>query len=311
MPRRTATLATLATSTLLIVPALAWAKAPSLKALNVDRTAKGVWVVTADADFTRSAKTAKGTADARSRGILTVTLISGRHRVTATDTALFGESAKHGHPVHFHIRIPRAVAAVLGSPKRIRVRSTLARETATTKKGAMAVGNGASAGLGSDTFIRIGHGTCLYPMSDTQGPCPPAPPAPTVAFEQAVGGNTALICVNFWGSGYAGPNFSNIFLSATTFATVGYGWLFGSGQSPAVDPSGIFSYPSYLDQWVGGYAQLTSGPNLSGAIPTSVLRAPVGPSTGPATLSLASQVQGLPTSWSLSPLSQSEASGVC
>jgi len=63
--------------------------------------------------------------------------------------------------------------------------------------------------------------------------------------------------------------------------------------------------------FVDGYAQVTSGPTLSGSIPTSVLSGPVTSSTGNATLNVSPQVQSLPTAWSLTPLTQAEAGGVC
>lgn len=139
--------------------------------------------------------------------------------------------------------------------------------------------------------------------------CPPAPPAPPVGFEQWVGGNQALICLNFWGPGYASPVWYSIGLSAANNTTVGFTWT--NAASILVSADGTFSQSSYLDVFVGGYAQITSGPTLSGSIPTSVLSGPVTSSTGNATLNVSPQVQSLPTSWSLTPLTQAEAAGVC
>lgn len=83
------------------------------------------------------------------------------------------------------------------------------------------------------------------------------------------------------------------------------------GEGAGVASNGQFSHGSSLGIFVGGYPQVTTGPTLSGSIPSSVLIVPVGPSTGNATLNVSTQVQNLPTTWSLSPLSQSAAAAVC
>ena len=295
-------LATMTIAALFVAPSIAAAKAPQLKDVNVWRTAKGAWVVTGVADYTKNAHTAKGLPDARSRGILTVTLINGNHRITATDTTLLGASADRGRLVYFHIRIPAANAVALGKPKKVRVRATLGREASTAN--GRRLGTSTRQFPGFNGFIRVGKG--------------PAPPAPPVGFEQWVGGtgdslwegaNQALICVNFGGPAYAMPSWYSIGLSAANGATVGYEWT--NSASMGVSADGLFSESSYLDVFVDGYAQVTSGPTLSGSIPTSVLSGPVTSSTGNATLNVSPQVQSLPTAWSLSPLTQAEAAGVC
>ncbi len=302
---------------LLVIPSIAAAKAPQLKDINAWRTAKGAWVVTGVADYTKNAHTAKGLPDARSRGILTVTLINGNHRITATDTTLFGASADRGRLVYFHIRIPAANAVALGNPKRVRVRATLGREASTANARRLGTSTRQS-GPGYNGFVTVGGGQCMNLWTGNFTACPPAPPAPPVGFEQWVGGtgdsnwlgaNEALICMNFWGSGYAQPNWNSIGLSAANGTTVG-DTIFDAA-SAVVSADGTFSQSSYLDVFVGGYAQVTSGPTLSGSIPTSVLSGPVTSSTENATLNVSPQVQSLPTSWSLTPLTQAEAAGVC
>jgi hypothetical protein len=296
---------------LIALPSAAAAKSPKLKSLAVYRTHAGAMVVIANADYTGNAKTAKGLPDTRSRGILTVTLINGNHRISATDTTLFGEASNRGRLVHFDIRIPASQAKVLGSPSKIRVRSTLGRE-ATTANGRRLPGTRQTMPGLPDMIIVVGHGSCIDAMSGEFVRCPPPPPAPPVGFEGWQGGNEALICVDFWGSqhsAYGNPQWYNIQLSAADGTTVGY--VFPAGVSTEVASDGTFSWGSYLDVFVGGYAQISSGPTLSGSIPTSVLSAPVNSSTGNATLNALPQMQGLPTTWTLTPLSQSEAAGVC
>ncbi len=306
-PRHLTLLIMLTIAALLVVPSIAAAKAPQLKDINAWRTAKGAWVVTGVADYTKNAHTAKGLPDARSRGILTVTLINGNHRITATDTTLLGASADRGRLVYFHIRIPAANAVALGNPKRVRVRATLGREASTAN--GRRLGTSTRQFPGFNGFVTVGRGMCMNSMTGEFTACPPAPPAPPVGFEQWVGGNEALICLTFWGSGYAQPNWYSIGLSAANDTSVGFG--FTPPASTAVSADGTFSESSYLDVLVGGYAQVTSGPTLSGSIPTSVLSGPVTSSTGNATLNVSPQVQSLPTTWSLSPLTQAEAAGVC
>jgi len=291
-----------------IAAPIAAAKTPHLKDVNVWRTAKGAWVVTGVADYTKNAHTAKGLPDARSRGILTVTLINGNRRITASDTTLLGASADRGRLVYFDIRIPAVKAVALRNPKKVRVRATLGRK-APTANGRRLGKSTRHSGVGFNGVLMVGRGQCMNWMTGELAACPPAPPAPPVGFEQSVGGNQALICLNFWGSGYALPNWYNIGLSAANGTTVGF--TFTPSASTAVSADGLFSESSYLDVFVDGYAQVTSGPTLSGSIPTSVLSGPVTSSTGNATLNVSPQVQSLPTAWSLSPLTQAEAAGVC
>ncbi len=317
-PRHLTLLIMLTIAALLVVPSIAAAKAPQLKDINAWRTANGAWVVTGVADYTKNAHTAKGLPDARSRGILTVTLINGNHRITATDTTLLGASADRGRLVYFHIRIPAANAVALGNPKKVRVRATLGREASTANGRRLGTSTRQDPPEYNGSIIIVGGGQCMNSMTGEFTACPPAPPAPPVGFEQWVGGtgdsnwlgaNQALMCLNFWGSGYAQPNWYSIGLSAANDTSVGFG--FTPPASTAVSADGTFSESSYLDVLVGGYAQVTSGPTLSGSIPTSVLSGPVTSSTGNATLNVSPQVQSLPTTWSLSPLTQAEAAGVC
>ncbi len=307
MPRRLPLL--IALIALLVAPGVAAARAPHLTELRVWRTSAGAWIVTGDADYTKGAHTAQGLPDVHARAILTVTLRNGARAITETDTTLFSEGADRGARVHFYLRIPARAARSLGRPARIHVRATLGRE-ATDPSGRRLGPATRQWGLPATMTIPIGGGSCINEATGAIAPCAPSPPAspppaPTVGFQQTIGSDSALICVNFLGPGTQGAMWDNIGLS-----TWDDGTTIGYEGDPIVPASGTFAGGSYVDIFVDGFAQVSNGgPALTGSIPPAVLSGATG--VGNASLSALPQTQGFPTTWSLPPLTQSEAAGVC
>ncbi|MSO46920.1 MAG: hypothetical protein EXQ67_02380 [Thermoleophilia bacterium] len=313
---------------LLIIPAGAAAKSPSIKTIKIYRTPsgplKGTLTVIATANFSGKTTDSNGLPDTRSLAMIVVTLQGERHSITASDTVRFTRRNKSGQPVRFDIRIPRSASRLLAGESGLNVRATVTRELPTVRARAVRIDQpGASTrGWRCAEAQAMGYtGTCAAYLEIINTP----PPAPPVGFEQwqnggpgqwinngttwQPGGDEALLCVTFMGaSGYAFPS-QYLTLTASNGATVGSVWTVPSQAN--VPTSGAFTDPSYLDVFVGGYAQVSTGPTLTVQVPTSILSSPVGPSTGNATLTVLPQMQGLPTSWSLSPLTQSEAAGVC
>jgi len=316
---------------LLIIPAGAAAKSPSIKTIKIYRTpsgpSKGVLTVIATANFSGKATDSNGLPHTRSLAMIVVTLQGAHHSITASDTVRFARRNNSGKPVRFHIRIPRSAARLLAGDRGLNVRATVTRELPTVRARALRIDQpGASIrGWRCAEAQSMGYtGTCAAFAEIYNTP----PPAPPVGFQQyqngtgpgywlATGGGTwvpggdeALICVTFWGSGYKYPNWYSIGVNAADGTTIGY--VFSPpGQSTTVAADGTFSYKSYLDQFVGGYAQVTAGPQLSGSVPTSILSNPVSSSTDPAMLNISPQTVGLPVSWTLAALTPNQAAGVC
>ena len=319
---------------LLIIPAGAAAKSPSIKTIKIHRTPsgplKGALTILATANFSGKAGAVGGRRDTRSLAMIVVTLQGSHHSITASDTVRFTRRNNSGKPVRFDIRIPRSAARLLAGDRGLNVRATVTRELPTVRARALRIDQpGASirgwrcAGAHAKGFT----GTCSQFLQILNTP----PPAPAVGFQQwqngtgpgyvntagvwVPGGDEALLCVVFGGNGYALPEWQSITLTGSDNTTT-----VNLSGSPNVPASGVLGQSSYLSVWTftitnnvatGENNAISAGPWLAGQIPTSVLSQPVGPATGNATLTALPQTAGLPTTWSLSPLSQSEASGVC
>ena len=294
---------------LLIIPAGAAAKSPSIKTIKIYRTpsgpSKGALTVIATANFSGKATDSNGLPDTRSLAIIVIRLQGAHRSITASDTVRFTRDNNSGKPVRFDIRIPRSAARLLAGDRRLTVRATVTRELPTARARALRIDKpevstrGMCRGEAQAGFIGM-YAACLNVVNTL-------PPEPPVGFQQWIyngttGSDEALLCVMFTGaSGYGFPS-QYITLAASNGVNVG-------SYRGAVPTSGAFEDSSYLD--VGNGAPSSAGPTLTVQVPTSILSSPVGPSTGNATLTVFPQMQGLPTSWSLSPLTQSEAAGVC
>lgn len=301
---------------------------PKVTELKIYRTPsgpqKGAVTVIATANYRGTANNDRTLRGTRSLAKITVTLTGARQSVTVSDTVRItnGNIVAGGRPVRFDIRVPRSTSRLLGNDERVHVKATLTRTRSTTPGKRVLRATGVQAQMSysptPDDFFFTKHRRYQ----------PSPPPSVPVGFQQwqngeppywnytqdgpvwVTGGDEALICVTFWGSGYGAPNWYSIGLNDTaTNASIGF--VFPAGSSTTVAADGSFSFGSYLDQWVGGYAQVTNGPQLSGTIPTSILSNPVSSSTGPATLNVSPQTVGLPVSWTLGALTANEAAGVC
>lgn len=298
---------------------------PKVTELQLYRTPsgpqKGALTVIATADFRGAANNVRALRATRSLAKIIVTLTGARRSITVSDTVRITQNDIAGSPVRFDIRVPQSMSRLLSKDKRVRIKATLTRKRSTTSSTRLASATTARA---QTSGWRCGlarangfTGSCMFQNV--------APPAPPVGFEQwqnggpaywsdagswVLGGDEALVCVRFYGGGYGSPNWYSIGLNDdANSATIGY--VFAAGTSTVVAANGSFSFPSYLDQWVGGYAQVTTGPQLSGTVPTSILSGPVSSSTGPATLNVSPQAIGLPVSWTLGALTANQAAGVC
>jgi hypothetical protein len=262
--------------------------------------------------------------------MIVVTLSGARRTITAYDTVRLTPRDANGRPVRFDIRIPRSAARALATDASVSVRATVTRELPTTRIAPVRVGPAAPSARGSrciDAQAMGFTGTCAAYLRILEIP----PPAPPVGFQQwqngtgpgywnidgvwVTGGDEALMCVVFGANGYANPEWQSITLTDSNNATT-----INLQGSPDVPPSGALAQPSYLSVWTftftgnvttGESNTISQGPFLAGQIPTSVLSQPVGPTTGNATLTALPETVGLPSIWSLAPLKQSAAAGVC
>ncbi len=333
MVKRLTFFITVITVVALLAPlsAMAAKATPSVTSVKIHRTpsgpSKGALTILATANFSGKAGAVGGRRDTRSLAMIVVTLQGSHHSITASDTVRFTRRNNSGKSVRFDIRIPRSAARLLAGDRGLNVRATVTRELPTVRARALRIDQPGASIRGwrcAEAQANGFTGTCSQFLHILNTP----PPAPPVGFQQyqngtgpgywlATGGGTyvpggdeALICVTFWGSGYQYPNWYSIGVNAADGTTIGY--VFSPpGESTTVAADGSFSYGSYLDQFVGGYAQVTTGPQLSGSVPTSILSNPVSSSTGPATLNISPQTVGLPVSWSLAALTPNQAAGVC
>ena len=319
---------------LLIIPAGAAAKSPSIKTIKIHRTPsgplKGALTILATANFSGKAGAVGGRRDTRSLAMIVVTLQGSHHSITASDTVRFTRRNNSGKPVRFDIRIPRSAARLLAGDRGLNVRATVTRELPTVRARALRIDQPGASIRGwrcAEAQANGFTGTCSQLLQILNTP----PPAPAVGFQQwqngtgpgyvntagvwVPGGDEALLCIVFGGNGYALPEWQSITLTGSDNTTT-----VNLSGSPNVPASGVLGQSSYLSVWTftitnnvatGENNAISAGPWLAGQIPTSVLSQPVGPATGNATLTALPQTAGLPTTWSLSPLSQSEASGVC
>ena len=282
---------------------------PKVTALKIHRTPsgpqKGAIAVIAAANYRGTANNDRTVRGTRSLAKIIVTLTSARRSITVSDTVRLthGNTVAGGRPVRFDIRVPLSTSRLLGNDERVHVKATLTRTRSTTPGKRVLRATGGQAQMSFSPT----PGDVFFTFTKYHRSPPPAVP---VGFQQWQKGDEALICVTFWGSGYGAPNWYSIGLNVSaTDASIGY--VFPAGMTTEVNADGSFSFGSYLDQWVGGYAQVTTGPQLSGTIPTSILSNPVSSSTGPATLNVSPQTIGLPVSWTLGALTANEAAGVC
>jgi len=319
---------------LLIIPAGAAAKSPSIKTIKIHRTPsgplKGALTILATANFSGKAGAVGGRRDTRSLAMIVVTLQGAHHSITASDTVRFTRRNNSGTPVRFDIRIPRTAARLLAGDRGLNVRATVTRELPTVRARALRIDQPGASIRGwrcAEAQANGFTGTCSQFLQILDTP----PPAPPVGFQQwqngtgpgyvntagvwVPGGDEALMCVVFGGNGYSLPEWQSITLTGSDNTTT-----VNLNGSPNVPASGVLGQSSYLSVWTftitnnvatGENNAISQGPWLAGQIPTSVLSHPVGPATGNATLTALPQTAGLPTTWSLSPLTQSEAAGVC
>ena len=336
MVKRLTFFITVITVVALLAPlsAMAAKATPSVTSVKIHRTpsgpSKGALTILATANFSGKAGAVGGRHDARSLAMIVVTLQGSHHSITASDTVRFTRRNNSGKPVRFDIRIPRSAARLLAGDRGLNVRATVTRELPTVRARALRIDQPGASIRGwrcAEAQANGFTGTCSQFLQILNTP----PPAPAVGFQQwqngtgpgyvntagvwVPGGDEALLCVVFGGNGYALPECQSITLTGSDNTTT-----VNLSGSPNVPASGVLGQSSYLSVWTftitnnvatGENNAISAGPWLAGQIPTSVLSQPVGPATGNATLTALPQTAGLPTTWSLSPLSQSEASGVC
>ena len=336
MVKRLTFFVTVITVVALLAPlsAMAAKATPSVTSVKIHRTpsgpSKGALTILATANFSGKAGAVGGRHDARSLAMIVVTLQGSHHSITASDTVRFTRRNNSGKPVRFDIRIPRSAARLLAGDRGLNVRATVTRELPTVRARALRIDQPGASIRGwrcAEAQANGFTGTCSQLLQILNTP----PPAPAVGFQQwqngtgpgyvntagvwVPGGDEALLCVVFGGNGYALPEWQSITLTGSDNTTT-----VNLSGSPNVPASGVLGQSSYLSVWTftitnnvatGENNAISAGPWLAGQIPTSVLSQPVGPATGNATLTALPQTAGLPTTWSLSPLSQSAASGVC
>ena len=336
MVKRLTFLITVITVVALLAPlsAMAAKATPSVTSVKIHRTpsgpSKGALTILATATFSGKAGAVGGRHDARSLAMIVVTLQGSHHSITASDTVRFTRRNNSGKPVRFDIRIPRSAARLLAGDRGLNVRATVTRELPTVRARALRIDQPGASIRGwrcAEAQANGFTGTCSQLLQILNTP----PPAPAVGFQQwqngtgpgyvntagvwVPGGDEALLCIVFGGNGYALPEWQSITLTGSDNTTT-----VNLSGSPNVPASGVLGQSSYLSVWTftitnnvatGENNAISAGPWLAGQIPTSVLSQPVGPATGNATLTALPQTAGLPTTWSLSPLSQSAASGVC
>jgi hypothetical protein len=336
MVKRLSSFITVITVVALLAPlsAMAAKATPSVTSVKIHRTpsgpSKGALTILATANFSGKAGAVGGRHDARSLAMIVVTVRGANRTITAHDTVRLTPRNTSGRPVPFDIRIPRSAARAIASDRAVTVTATVTRQLPTTPVASVRIGRAKPWAIDWQCMEAQANGftgTCSQLLQILNTP----PPAPAVGFQQwqngtgpgyvntagvwVPGGDEALLCVVFGGNGYALPEWQSITLTGSDNTTT-----VNLSGSPNVPASGVLGQSSYLSVWTftitnnvatGENNAISAGPWLAGQIPTSVLSQPVGPATGNATLTALPQTAGLPTTWSLSPLSQSEASGVC
>ncbi len=336
MVKRLTFFITVITVVALLAPlsAMAAKATPSVTSVKIHRTpsgpSKGALTVIATADFSGKAGAVGGRHDARSLAMIVVTVRGANRTITAHDTVRLTPRHTSGRPVPFDIRIPRSAARAIASDRAVTVTATVTRQLPTTPVASVRIGRAKPWAIDWQCMEAQANGftgTCSQLLQILNTP----PPAPAVGFQQwqngtgpgyvntagvwVPGGDEALLCIVFGGNGYALPEWQSITLTGSDNTTT-----VNLSGSPNVPASGVLGQSSYLSVWTftitnnvatGENNAISAGPWLAGQIPTSVLSQPVGPATGNATLTALPQTAGLPTTWSLAPLKQSAAAGVC